>query len=129
MQFTHKELLEVPCLRCMQAVGRPCVAPGNRKTPLIGFHKERTDLRIKVPMLEMEGLDASDKALVMGYGFLLLANACEANAEKIFNKPFSSREIQRYFAAKAVEELVNDGLIGKEKPKNLVIVPSTDIEQ
>lgn len=114
MEFTHKELLQVPCIRCNAAVGQPCVAPGNRRTPIIGFHKQRNELRTKCPMLEMDHqLDSSEKALVIGYALLMLADACEANSEKLFGKFFSSREIQRFFASKAIDELKLDGLIGK----------------
>lgn len=139
MKFTHKELLQVPCIRCMAAVGQPCVAPGNRRTPIkiairdgipiLGFHKEREELRVKVPMLEVEGLDGSDKALVMGYGFMILADACAANSEKLFGKLLTSREIQQFFAAKAIDELKADGLIGLPKVKHISPVDTEENSQ
>jgi hypothetical protein len=124
MEFTHKELLEVPCVHCEQAVGQPCVAPGNRRTPILGFHAERSQLRVKLPMIEMEGLDSTEKSLVMGYGFLILCDAVASKSMDIFGKQFSGREVQQFFAAKAIDELKKDGLIGKLKKKSKKAVPS-----
>ena len=63
----------------------------------------------------MAALDPTDKAIIVGYAFVMLCNSVAANSEKLFSKKYTSQELQRMFTASGMEAAITDGFIGPEK--------------
>jgi len=104
---------EVVCIRCNAQPGEPCT---EHKAMIIGYHKERVDLRDRLPFLPEEiptNLSPTDKAIIVYYAFVALANSVAANSEKILGKQFTSQEIQRTFGKKGLNDAKEDGMLGE----------------
>jgi hypothetical protein len=107
--------LQVPCIFCDAKPGDRCTQPGRVEPLLGGFHAQRIELAKKLVPIYPSGmdLDATDKALICYYAYILLSNSVSANSEKMFGKQFTTEEIQREFAKRAVDVLRADGLLKK----------------
>jgi hypothetical protein len=105
--LTGEQMREVPCIRCDAKVAEPCKKNG---LPLIGCHSERAILRAKMPCFPVE-LNATDKALVCYYAFIMLCDSVSTKSVETLGKQLSSAEVQRFFAKQAIDELKKDGLI------------------
>jgi hypothetical protein len=113
--LTDDEIKEVVCLHCQAEPLQPCIENGMQ---LIGFHQARIDLRSKMPVYDCP-LDPTDKAIIIGYAFVMLCNSVAANSEKLFSKKYDSQEIQRMFSKSGMDAAIADGFIGPEKmPKD-----------
>lgn len=110
-QLSNDEIKEVVCLQCNAEPLQPCMEKG---MPLLGFHKARIELREKLPVYDCP-LDSTDKAIIIGYGFVMLANSVAANSEKLFSRKYTSQQIQRMFAQSGMEAAIQDGFIGPDK--------------
>lgn len=119
-EFTDAEMQQVPCLTCGAKSGQKCEekVDGNIVIPLIGYHKERVQLREKLPVIptDMPVLDSTDKAIIIYYAFVALCNSCQTKSIELFGKEFTSREIQFAFATQGLKAAQQDGLIGGPKP-------------
>lgn len=105
--------MQVPCIRCDAKPNEHCVQPG-RKEPLVGgFHSERVELsrKVVVAMPKGEDLDATDKALITYFAYILLCDSVSAKSVELFGKQFASEEIQRWFGQQAVTQLRAEGLL------------------
>lgn len=60
---------------------------------------------------KMQTLDATDKALIVYYAYIMLCDSVAAHSVKVLGKKFTSEEIQAFFGQKAVNELRLEGLI------------------
>jgi hypothetical protein len=123
--LTASQIKEVPCIVCGAAVGEPCknvpmnkegekvkMFPGFRAgAHVVGYHAARAAMRKKYPVVDYKTLNATDISLIVYYGYVMLADACEANAKALFGRHFTSADIQRFFAAKATQQLIKDGLL------------------
>lgn len=111
VQLSNDEIKEVVCLQCNAEPLQPCMEKG---MPLLGFHKARIELRQKLPVYDCP-LDPTDKAIIVGYAFVMLCNSVAANSKKLFSKKYTSQEIQRMFAKSGMQAAIQDGFIGPEK--------------
>jgi hypothetical protein len=113
-ELTRAQIMEVPCIVCEAKQAKSCREHSKSNKPIIGFHRERIELRLKHPVLPAEiptTLNPTEKALICYYAFVMLCDSCEANSEKLFGKHFKSADVQRMFARKAIQELKKDGFI------------------
>lgn len=114
-QLSADEILQVVCPICEAAPLQACHERDG--SPLIGgFHKERVLFREQFPVLPKEVpsiLTPTDKSILTYYAFVMLADSCAANSEKLFGKKFTSQEIQRTFGKAALQKAQADGMLGK----------------
>ena len=119
-QLSNDEILQVVCPICQSAPLEACKERDG--SPLIGgFHRERVAFREAFPVLPkeiMSVLSPTDKAIAVYYAFVLLADSCAANSEKLFGKSFTSQEIQRTFGKAALQKAQADGMLGKASTGN-----------
>src|ERR1051326_868024 len=111
------EILQVVCPRCDSAPLEACKERDGSQL-IGGFHRERIEFREKLPVLPKEVpsvLSSTDKAILTYYAFVMLADSCAANSEKLFGKKFTSQEIQRTFGKAALKKVQEDGLLGNEE--------------
>lgn len=118
--ISESEILHQVCPICKAPELMPCRRKD--RTPIalelesteLRFHSERILAALhKQVTTKMHGvLSAADRSLIVYYSFIMLADACAANSEKLFSKKYSSEELQAFFAAQAVTELKKDRLIG-----------------
>lgn len=115
MPLSQEQIREVSCVVCGAKPKEYCRQQG-RNTALLECHPQRTALRSKLGDLTFDkSLDATDKALITYYGYVMICDAVAANSEKMFGegKVFTSQEVQQFFARKAINELREDGLLDK----------------
>lgn len=79
----------------------------------LSFHPERIRFAQKQheKRLFSENLDASDKALITYYAYVMICDSVASRSEAIFDKQFTSQDIQKFFAQQAVAELRKDKLL------------------
>lgn len=110
-KFTSTEIMEVCCIECDAKVGERCCEK-DHGTIMLGFHSKRLELREKLPAFHnSELLSSTDKSLIAYYAFVMLADSCEAKSVELFGRHFDSVDIQRFFAARAVQALKKEGLL------------------
>lgn len=114
------EILRLECRKCHASEGYACKSKeGHSLThdfslngPVMKFHRERMlDAWASHSSYRMGNLNATDKALITYYAFIMLADAVSVKAVEMLGKPFTSEDIQTFFAYKAVEELRKDKLL------------------
>lgn len=104
------QCLLVSCPVCRAKPEYPCqitrIMSTTNSTNFI--HAERRELA----KIQLNALSNLDRALIVQYGFLIMADAVAANAEKMFNgTAYSTEQIKRFFAHKAIVELQELGLL------------------
>jgi hypothetical protein len=60
-------------------------------------------------------LTATDKALIVYYAFIFLSDSVSATAIKTIGQPWASDDIQRFFAKRAIDALIVEGLLDANK--------------
>jgi hypothetical protein len=100
--------LLIPCPLCAAKPGEHC---NDDSATLVLSHEQRRKLAEKLPDIEGTNLDATDKAMICYYAYIMLCDSVAANSEKMFGKEYSSRDLQKFFARQAVVELRKDGLL------------------
>src|SRR6266576_1300795 len=85
-QFSNEEIKEVQCLMCGAQSGELCTENGG--IPILGFHKERIELRSRIPSFpsDMPKLNATDKAIITYYAYIALCNSCSTKSVELFGK-------------------------------------------
>ena len=119
--ISEAEILHEFCPICKAPELTPCRRKD--RTPLafeldsdeLRFHSERIMLALHTQVTtKLKGvLSVADRSLIVYYAFIMLADACSANSEKLFSKVQTSEDIQAFFAQLAVTELKKDRLIGE----------------
>lgn len=112
-EFTLEQVREVPCIICDAIAGEHCMTNySGRRVVMVECHPERSELRKKCPNLSfVQGLDATDKSLIVYYAFVMLCDSLQPKSLEIIGKHFTSRELQVFFAKMAIAELRKDGLL------------------
>jgi hypothetical protein len=99
-------IFSIPCPLCNARADHSCLPQGIVSSDgYVPFHKERIEYA-KRKSLE---LSMVDKFNIMTYAFLFLANSCSVKSMALFNKQFTSEEIQEFFAKMAIEALKKEG--------------------
>lgn len=116
--LTEAEILSKPCRKCHAIEGVGC--KNEARYPLVhrlgdtelAFHRQRImDAWSTHSERRMGILSSTDKALIAYYAFIMLCDSVSTKATELLGKPFTSEDIQKFFAHKAILELKKDRLI------------------
>lgn len=117
--LSEEDILATECRNCHAIVNVGC--KNKSRHPLVhteastelAFHRERImDAWAQHSQRRMGPLNATDKALITYYAFIMLCDSVSTKAVELLGEPFTSEDIQKFFAMKAVAELKKDKLLG-----------------
>jgi hypothetical protein len=121
--LTVAQIQEVPCSICGAKESKPCRAiPLSNLLPNLfdrtaivqraiqdGCHGERIMLAERINSLLRPGLTATDKALIVYYAYVMLADSISSRVPELGD----SQTIQSFFAKNAIHQLIVDGLLNE----------------
>lgn len=113
-----QEILAIPCPTCKARVGQLCRMPSGAPLAFVigddqsRFHRDRI-MNVLIVRLRNEfgRLNASDKALICYYAFVILSDSVSTKSKEMLGHDYSSKQIQQFFVQKAIEELKKDRLL------------------
>jgi hypothetical protein len=117
--ISESEILHEVCSKCRAPELMPCRRRDRQPLAFeldsteLAFHSERIMAALYTQVTtKLKGvLSAADRSLIVYYSFIMLADACAANSDKLFSKLDTSEELQSFFAQQAITELKKDHLI------------------
>ena len=106
LEPTEDMIFSIPCPTCHAGPDHSCLAQGIISTDgYVPFHIERKELAKRKSL----ALSQVDRTNIITYAFLFLANSCSVKSMALFNKQFTSEEIQEFFAKMAIDQLKKEG--------------------
>lgn len=115
---TEAQILEVSCPTCHCLAGLGCLTPERHTlatkvgSTRLSFHSERISAAYDLQFTSAFGLlDASAKSLVLFYAYGMLCDSVSLKSLEMLGKYHTSKQVQTFFAQKAVAELKKDGLL------------------
>lgn len=116
--INEDEVLSVLCPTCSQARGKGCLDDKRHILATqvgqlgLSFHETRIRAAQETKSRKIFGrLGPTEKALITYYAFIALCNSCAANSERLFQKKYTTEQLQVFFIENAITELKADGLI------------------
>lgn len=115
----EEHILAVVCPKCHAIKDHGCL--NKSRYPLayvlgsteLAFHRERIFEAIRRDQsIKFAGLSIDDKNTLVFYAFIMLCDSVAAKSTKMFDKVFTTEDVQRFFCQAAAEELKKDNLIG-----------------
>jgi hypothetical protein len=110
MVINEKTVLSVVCPDCFARPKRQCF--GHRGEILKKAHPARFKYAQELLTDRLAGkLNATDKALVLYYAYIMLCDSVSANSQAVLGIVMDTEQIQAGFARKAIQALQEDGLL------------------